>query len=260
MRVMRRFLILLAAIAISAGAYAQENIPLVESSDSDLQGRFKVAMDIPISEKVSLTWGEQLRTKNSFKDIDKILSSLSVGYTPWKFLQLGTEYAFVNETKGSDWRTKHRLNIDITEKATVGRFELSLRERVRMEFRGYEANKYESPNPFTSLRTRLKAAYKNPSRWKPYAYVEVYATLNSPAKVYNYLTDPMERDNYCNRVRIVLGSEMKINEKNKMDFHYMLNLNRSYKAKYDASLGNLQSWALEKVAAHVICVDYKFSL
>ena len=257
---MRKFWVLMAAVAISVGAFAQQNIPLVESEDGDLQGRFKVAMDIPISEKVKLTWGEQLRVKDSFGSMDKILSSLTVGYTPWNFLQLGTEYAFVNEKKGDDWRTKHRWNIDITEKATVGRFELSLRERVRMEFRGYEANKYESPNPFTSLRTRLKVAYKNQSRWKPYAYVEVYATLNSPAKVDNYLRDALTRDNYCNRVRLVFGSEMKINEKNKMDFHYMINFNRSYKAKYDASLGNLQSWALEKVAAHVICVDYKFSL
>ena len=257
---MRKFWVLMAAIVISVGAFAQQNIPLVESEDSDLQGRFKVAMDIPISEKVKLTWGEQLRVKDSFGSMDKILSSLTVGYTPWNFLQLGTEYAFVNEKKGDDWRTKHRWNIDITEKATVGRFELSLRERVRMEFRGYEANKYESPNPFTSLRTRLKVAYKNQSRWKPYTYVEVYATLNSPAKVDNYLRDALTRDNYCNRVRLVFGSEMKINEKNKMDFHYMINFNRSYKAKYDASLGNLQSWALEKVAAHVICVDYKFSL
>ena len=257
---MRKFWVLMAAVAISVGAFAQQNIPLVESEDGDLQGRFKVAMDIPISEKVKLTWGEQLRVKDSFGSMDKILSSLTVGYTPWNFLQLGTEYAFVNEKKGDDWRTKHRWNIDITEKATVGRFELSLRERVRMEFRGYEANKYESPNPFTSLRTRLKVAYKNQSRWKPYTYVEVYATLNSPAKVENYLRDALARDNYCNRVRLVFGSEMKINEKNKMDFHYMINFNRSYKAKYDASLGNLQSWALEKVAAHVICVDYKFSL
>ena len=129
-----------------------------------------------------------------------------------------------------------------------------------MEFRGYEANKYESPNPFTSLRTRLKVAYKNQSRWKPYTYLEVYATLNSPAKVENYLRDALARDNYCNRVRLVFGSEMKINEKNKMDFHYMINFNRTYKTTYDKVSGDLQKWALENVCAHVICVDYKFSL
>ena len=271
---MKKILLLVATITISLGAVAQEFTPsYYESSDSDLQGRFKVAMDIPLSQKVKLTWGEQLRTKDSFRSVDKILSSLSVAYTPWKFLEVGTEYAFVNEWQGKQhgsdirWRTKHRWNIDITEKLTAGRFELSLRERVRMEFRGYEANKYTDPNPFTTLRTRLKAAYKNPSRWKPYAYVELYTTLNAPKRVENCLRDPLERDNYINRVRIVLGSELKISDKHKMDFHYMLNLNRTRKTAYfmkdlenihDA--GDLNSWSLKKVAAHVICIDYKFSL
>lgn len=264
---MKKILLLVAAITISLGAVAQEFTPTYyESSDSDLQGRFKVAMDIPLSQKVKLTWGEQLRTKDSFRSVDKILSSLSVAYTPWKFLEMGTEYAFVNEWQGKQdgsdirWRTKHRWNIDITEKLTAGRFELSLRERVRMEFRGYEANKYTDPNPFTTLRTRLKAAYKNPSRWKPYAYVELYTTLNAPKRVENCLRDPLERDNYINRVRIVLGSELKISDKHKMDFHYMLNLNRTRKTAYFYDTGDLNSWSLKKVAAHVICIDYKFSL
>ena len=265
---MKKILLLVVTIAISVGAVAQDFTPsYYESSDSDLQGRFKVAMDIPLSQKVKLTWGEQLRTKDSFRSVDKILSSLSVAYTPWKFLEVGTEYAFVNEWIGEmhggpqkKWRTKHRWNIDITEKLTAGRFELSLRERVRMEFRGYEANKYIDPNPFTTLRTRLKAAYKNPSRWKPYAYVELYTTLNAPKRVENCLRDPLERDNYINRVRIVLGSELKISDKHKMDFHYMLNLNRTRKIAYFYDTGDLNSWSLKKVAAHVICIDYKFSL
>ena len=54
---MKKILLLVATIAISVGAAAQVFTPSYhESSDSDLQGRFKVAMDIPISEKVSLTW------------------------------------------------------------------------------------------------------------------------------------------------------------------------------------------------------------
>ena len=273
---MKRLLVLVAALFAWVSAFAQDYSPTYyESSDSDLQGRFKAGLEIPIGEKVKLGWSEQLRTKDMFRSVDKILSSLSVGYTPWKFLEVGTEYAFVNEWQGkldgggknNNWRTKHRWNIDITEKLTVGRFELSLRERVRMEFNGYETNRYEEPNPFTTLRTRLKAAYKNQSIWKPYAYVEVYATLNAPKMVDNYLRDPLERDNYCNRVRLVFGSEVKIDAKNKMDIHYMLNLNRTRKLSYYSSYienvhdaGDLCSWSLKKVCAHVICVDYKFTL
>ena len=74
------------------------------------------------------------------------------------------------------------------------------------------------------------------------------------------MRDALTRDNYCNRVRLVFGSEMKINEKNKMDFHYMINFNRTYKTTYDKVSGDLQKWALENVCAHVICVDYKFTL
>ena len=265
---MRKIILLLSVAVISVGAFAQEFTPrYYESSDSDLQGRFKVGLEIPIGEKVKLGWNEQLRTKDMFRSVDKILSSLSVAYTPWKFLEVGTEYALVNEWIGEmhggpikKWETKHRWNIDITEKLTAGRFELSLRERVRMEFSSDETNKYVEPNPFTTLRTRLKAAYKNPSRWKPYTYVEVYTTLNAPKRVENCLRDPLERDNYINRVRFVLGSELKINDKHKMDFHYMLNLNRTRKTAYFHDSGDLNSWSLKKVAAHVICVDYKFSL
>ena len=275
MREMKKLFILAIAIVASSVAFAQEFTPSYhESSDSDLQGRFKVALDIPISQKVKLSLGEQLRTKDSFNRLDKFLTSLSVAYTPWKFLEVGTEYALENEWIGEmdggpkkKWETKHRWNIDITEKLTAGRFELSLRERVRMVFSSDETNKYVEPNPFTTLRTRLKAAYKNASRWKPYTYVEVYTTLNAPKRVENCLRDPLERDNYINRVRIVLGSELKITNKQKMDIHYMLNLNRTRKAAYFSKghnnayeVGDLNSWSLKKVAAHVICVDYKFSL
>ncbi|MBR5138285.1 MAG: DUF2490 domain-containing protein [Alistipes sp.] len=272
---MKRLIVLVAALVVGISAFAQDYGPTYyESSDSDLQGRFKVGLEIPVGEKVKLGWNEQLRTKNSFQSLDKILSSVSVGYTPWKFLEVGTEYSFVNEWQGimdggkiDKWRTKHRWNIDITEKLTAGRFELSLRERVRMEFSGHTANKYVEPNPFTTMRTRLKAAYKNPSIWKPYAYVEVYTTLNAPKRVDNCLRDPLERDNYINRVRLVFGTELKVAEKSKMDIHYMLNLNRTRKVSYYNSYienihdaGDLCSWSLKKVCAHVICVDYKFTL
>ena len=259
---MKKILLLVVTIAISVGAVAQEFTPTYyESSDSDLQARFKASMEIPLSDKWSLTWGEQLRLKNTLGDVDKVLSSLTLDYEPWRFLEVGTEYAFVNERKGADdWRIKHRLNFNVTGKLKLGRFDLSLRERIRFVIRSYETNIYETPDPFTTLRTRLKAAYNNASDWKPYAYVELYTTLNAPEVVENFLRDPLHRDNYINRVRIVLGSEVKLGEKHKMDLHYMLNLNRSFKNKYDPTTGDVEKWALERLCAHVICAEYKFKL
>jgi hypothetical protein len=259
---MKRFLLLTLTALIANCVVAQAQIPtLAESSSSDLQARFKAAIEIPLGDKWSIQWGEQLRTKDSFGTIDKILSSITLDYEPWKWLEVGGEYAFVNEKKGvSDWRIKHRINFNVTGKLKVGRFDLSLRERIRLVERGYETNEYETPDPFTTLRTRFKVAYNTPTRWKPYAYAELYTTLNAPKVVRNFMTEELERDNYINRIRLVVGSELKLNDKHKMDLHYMVNLNRSYKMGYDKTTGEVQKWALEKLCAHVICVEYKFTL
>lgn len=258
---MKRFLLLIATVMVAYIAKAQLPSTPIETSDSDLQARVKAAIEFPLGDKVSLTWGEQLRLKNMLGDVDKVLSSLTLDYEPWRFLEVGTEYAFVNERKGAeDWRIKHRINFNVTGKLKVGRFDLSLRERVRFVVRSYKTNLYETPDPFTTLRTRLKAAYNTPTRWKPYAYVELYTTLNAPKVTANYLNFPLERDNYINRVRLVFGSEIKLSDKHKMDLHYMLNINRSHKMSYDDITGDLQKWALEKLCAHVICVEYKFKL
>ena len=238
---------------------AQE-IPLQRTSDSDIQSRWRVALEIPLSKTLDLTISEQLRTKNSFENLDKILTSLALDYSPWQHVGFEGEYVFVNVNEGSDWKIKHRLNLAVIGKLSVGRFDLSLRERLRLVMRSYSTDKYTTPDPFATLRTRLKADYRNKSRWKPYAYVELYTTLNAPAAVDNRLTDAVERDNYINRLRLCIGSTMKINNHNSMDFYYMTHFNRSFGAKYDDASGALASRTLKRVTAHVIGVDYKFKL
>jgi hypothetical protein len=88
----------------------------------------------------------------------------------------------------------------------------------------------------------------------------LYTTLNAPAAVDNRLTDAVARDNYINRLRLCVGSTMKINDHNSMDFYYMTHFNRSFGAKYDDASGALSSRSLKRVTAHVIGVDYKFKL
>ena len=239
--------------------YAQE-VPLDKISDSDIQSRWRVALEIPLSKTLDLTISEQLRTKNSFENLDKMLTSLSLDYSPWRHVGFEGEYVFVNVNESNDWKIKHRINLGVIGKLSVGRFNLSLRERVRFVVRSYPTDKYLTPDPFVTLRTRLKADYSNKSRWKPYAYVELYTTLNAPAAVNNRLTDAVERDNYINRLRLCVGSTMKINNHNSMDFYYMTHFNRSFGAKYDDASGALASRTLKRVTAHVIGVDYKFKL
>lgn len=265
-----RFLATIAAIMSCMTLLAQP-MSLTETSESDVQARFRAALEIPLGNKWDFNWSEQLRLHNNFGNIDKIVSTVGVGYEPWQFLKVGADYSFVNErntktdnntgVKSAEWGIRHRVNIDVTGTLRMGRVKLSLRERLRVQFRGDSINKYEHPNPALSLRTRLKGSVKlrNP-HWEPYAFVELYHTLNSPAPVKNFKEEPLAYKNYVPRLRLAVGTEYKIDNHHRMEFYYMVHFNKSYDARYKANSGDIKEWSLEKVCAHVIGIDYKFKL
>ena len=267
----------LAAVMLCAPVQAQDAISLVESSESDVQLRVGAGLEVPIGRKWEFAWSEQMRLHNNLANFDKVVSSVGFGYKPWKFLKFEAQYGFVNERtsktdndtdfKTIDWQIRHRLNADITGSVRLGNVKLSLRERVRVQFRGDSVNKYEHPNPEITLRSRLKGAVDlRNGRWEPYAFAEVYTTLNAVGVVNNYLREPIRYANYINRVRLGLGTEMKLSNSSKLDFYYMVHFNRSYEARYKGiskdptNDGDLKSWRLEKKCAHVIGIDYKFKL
>ncbi len=260
MRLLPRFFVTLAAVAVVCAARAQ-SLPLTETSTNDIQARFSAALEIPLGKQWALTWSEEARLKNNWGSVDKILSGLGVEYEPLKCLKAGVEYVFVNDNDLEDgWGIKHRLNANVTGTLELGRFELSLRERVRLQFRSDSTNRYEKPDPFITLRSRLKVAYDiRKSHWKPYVFAELYTTLNAPGPVSDYTTDAFYRDNYINRVRLGLGARYKINNHNSLDFYYMVHFNRDYRARYKGG-GEMKEWSLLKECNHVFGIDYKFKL
>ena len=277
MKIRAYILAALAAVMLCVTAQAQDQVSLVETSESDVQLRLGAGLEVPIGRKWEFTWNEQARLHNNLANFDKIISSVGFGYKPWKFLKLEAQYGFVNERtsktdndtgfKTIDWQIRHRLNFDVTGSVRLGAVKLSLRERVRVQFRADSVNKYEHPNPEITLRSRLKGAVDlRNGRWEPYAFAEVYTTLNAPAAVVNYLNSPLKYSNYINRVRLGLGTEMKLSNSSKLDFYYMVHFNRPYEARYKGiskdptNDGDLKSWKLEKKCAHVIGIDYKFKL
>ncbi len=258
---MKKILTLLIASAAAVAAAAQ-SLPLSESSASDVQGRFRAGLTVPIGRSVSIGWSEQLRLCDNFGSVEKVVSSLGVNYKPIPFLKLGAEYCLVNDRDPIDgWDIRHRVNFDVTGLYRAGRVKLSLRERVRMRFRSDSVNRYEKPDPLVTLRSRFKVAYDiRRSHWEPYVYAELYVTLNAPAPVGNFKTDAFSHDNYINRVRLAFGTEYKIDRRNRLDFYYMVHFNREYRARYKAGSGAMKEWSLVKRCNHVFGVDYNFKL
>lgn len=247
-------------------------VPLQEVKlDDDIQARFRAILDVPLARDLSLEWSEQVRMHNNVSDVDKILSSVGLNYKVLPWLKLGASYSLVNvrdaETDALtgeeqvDWKMRHLVNVDVTGSYKVGRVKLSLRERVRFNFRSDSVNKYEHADPFISLRSRLKAAYDiRQCRWEPYAYVELYTTLNARNAVPNFKTYEVGYKQYINRLRFSVGTEFKINNYHRLDIYYRFHLNQSYDARYKANKGDLKSWTHEKQNCHVFGIDYKFKL
>ena len=266
---------------------------------NDVQGRFSAGLQIPLGQKWSLTWSEQVRTMDNFGKLDKIVSTIGVGYKPWEFLKFDIDYSLVNECQydteemevqipvlnddGSqkidnmtgepiynfamqdvetkNWGLRHRTNIDVTGMYRIGRLKLSLRERLRVQYRTDSVCKYEKPATTFSLRSRFKTAYDiRNSRWEPYAFVELYTMLNSPKPVDNFKEFPLQHEAYINRIRLAVGTEFKIHNHHRMDIYYMVHFNRTYNARYKGNKGDLKEWSLEKMCNHVIGIDYKFKL
>lgn len=182
---------------------------------------------------------------------------------------------------------RHMANIDITGSCKVGRIKLSLRERVRLNFRADSVNRYEHASPAISLRSRLKAAYDiRLCRWEPYAYVELYNTINARGAVPNYTKYNVAYKQYISRWRFAVGAEFKINNHNRLEIYYRFQMDQSYDARYfkvgakdpdkrgylkpnyayneKAEIVPLHpsdmGWRRERQNCHVIGIDYKFKL
>lgn len=260
---MKRVLITTLFLLWTVVTSAQTDVSSVElnrTTDNDLQGRLKVALEIPLGQKWMLTWSEDGRVKSNMRKIDMILSGLKVRYRPLNFLDVTTEYTFLTERFGKSWRNRHRSETSLVGRLPVGRFDLSVRELMMLLWNDFKIDRHTTPQPSLTMRTQLRGAYRNPSRWTPYAYTELFVLCNGRDRVANYLHDKVGRRSYISCVRMVVGSEMKIDGKNRMNFYYMVNLDRSLKASYDELSGDLRQWTLGQMRGHVIGIDYTFSL
>ena len=234
--------------------------PLNDTYNDIVQSRFGASIALPMPAKWELSLGTEVRTTLGFGDIDKILTSAVVNYSPWKMLTFESEYNFVNWHTAGRWRIKHRLNLGIIGRLTLGRFALSLRERVKFNIKHYKTDPYNLANPLVMMRTRLMATYRNKSAWQPYAFAEFYGMMNAPTAVENNLTCGIERKPYFNRLRLCGGANVSISPKSVINIYYLFIFNRAYYFGYDSVTGDLLARQRKNSRVHAIGINYKFKL
>jgi long-subunit fatty acid transport protein len=240
----KRLLTVVAAALVVAGAAAQ--VPSVS--------KFGIWTGASVTKKISSRWSleaeGEMRTQDALNRIDRWSASLGANYKVLSFLRLGASYTFLytynmNEWKPkydeddgewtgynvttAYWMPKHRFSFDVTGNYDIGRFSISLRERVQytyndssttdkhnMRFYGatdslylkkIESKTIDSKDKW-SLRSRLKVEYNiRHCALTPFVSCEVYNDL---------------KDNFSyQKIRMEVGSEYKINKHHAIDLSYL---------------------------------------
>lgn len=224
-----------------------------------------------------------VRLQNNWNSIDRWQIGGGVDFKPSAYFSLGASYSFLynyknerkeakyetykdldddgNEITVTDyegynlkkpyWRCKNRLNFDVTGKLPVGRFTFSLRERYQYthanhvksvvdKYRLVSGNdvpqykksedKMHDADDDSRLRSRFMAEYNiRHCPLSPYAYVELTNNLCSQMRL--------------QKTRVGVGTEFKINKKNKIDVGYV------YQYSKDDDFDGVE---------HVIDISYKY--
>lgn len=245
-------LLLLAALRAPAQTYDT-------TRESDLRARVGFTIDKKLARGLHLAWDEELRLKGNLGDLDRIYSGLSLSYKVSDFFKFGIGYTFIaidhagkkSTSYEKYWDLRHRLSAHLTFSQRIGqRWKISLRERVLCTLRNGKVNELEKCDPAYVLRSRLMVDYQIFSRpVKPYAYVELSNTLNTPSAV----------DNYVDKVRTALGVKYRLNRRSSLDFYYRFDYDRNKDIDIGNKSGKLKSVTTEKRYDHILGVFYQYS-
>lgn len=261
---MKRFSILVISLFLATSLCAQVAPQPTKVSSNDFRGRVEGSFEFSPIKDLSIEAGLQLRLNNDFGSVDRLQTSVGVEYDACKYFNVGADYVLINgydpTVKGWE-RPRHRANLNLEGSVKVGRVELSLRERLQTTFRTDSVNHYEKMDPEMILRSRLQAEYGiRHTGWTPYVMFELHNTLNAPAVVMNFKSDPYATDNYITRYRVGVGAKLRITRNHRLDFYYYFDYDRSYNIDYKKNSGKLKGYVEENECRHIFGISYKFKL
>lgn len=170
--------------------YSMDVVELAaQSTDFGLWANVAVEKSL---KKWSIQADFEFRTRDQFKNMDRWSLKLGAAYDILKAIKLGIGYEYIslNDIQYNDFQPRHRYLVYLQGKQKIGRFTLSLRERIQRTIKDesdriIEPGEYDNYkiNPEWSWRNRFKIAYKIPQiPVIPSISVETFYQLNSPGR------------------------------------------------------------------------------
>jgi hypothetical protein len=140
--------------------------------------------------KLTVSTATEYRTQSYLKQIDRWSIILGADYDIVKQFKIGASYQFIyfNDIKYKDFQPRNRFSFSLQDKAKLGRFTFTLRERVQVTKKDERDRikksgkiNYYTINPEWIWRNRIKLAYNIPNFPVTPAFAfESFYQLNNP--------------------------------------------------------------------------------
>jgi hypothetical protein len=162
--------------------------------------------------KLQLTLGGEIRTLEVVKKISTLIPSAYIDYYANDYLSLSAGAQFYWSHSSDTFHFNYRPEIALMGKYSIKGFTFSLRERVIAKI----TPRLEKPNnAIFYLRSVPKIQYQiSNSRFAPYFYSDIYLHFNGQHK------------GAVPRIGCFLGTNISINDKNKMDLKLIFETHR----------------------------------
>lgn len=189
-----------------------------------------IGVEKKITKQLEVGIEGEFRSRNTARTVDRWSGSAGLTYKMCKWLQVSADYTFLYSYEPLEyekdwdiipehWLMRHRCNVALTGKWSIGRFDFSLRERWQYTYRPQqETEKYDHNDGErkdnevikgkgkNNLRSRLKIEYDLPKcKFTPYVSCE--------------LTHNLHHGFYYEKTRCIVGAEYKLNKKHGFDFY-----------------------------------------
>lgn len=272
----KHIVILILGCFLPLVAFPQTNIAV----DPEIGGRVSVVADWRIVKGLHLSLEEEARFDNNFGNFDRLQTAVFMDYKVHPNIKLGLGYALINSygaTTQTFKNARHRFMADVMGIVHLGRWNISLRERLQLTHRSGDFNVYQNPRNALVLKSRLKAQYKSHSQWQPYGYIEIRYYLNAPviAAAYDgveYVTlDDYSSEgepgwflkgfngSYINRLRLGLGTDIKLDRHNTLSVYLLGDSVTDKKVDANAEGTKLKSYTKETGLRFWVGAGYEFA-
>jgi len=170
-----------------------------------------ITFNIDISERLSLSFDEEIRFNDNVSKINKFFSQIGFSYNLSKSIEIGANYRFINKQNSDlSYSMRHRFHADLGLRTKAGRYTLSTRIRYQTKY----IDPYRTEDgliPEDYLRNKFAISYDiRKSTLTPYISYEYFYQANNP------------EGNEINKTWVTMGFKFRLKNRDRISLLYRL--------------------------------------